>query len=77
MSRREHVTNAAETSVQVITFALTAGGVVVEATEFGDVLATSGLKVAQGIEVRLAYLPNILLRFITVCRRRTRTAPHT
>ena len=35
----------------VTTFNLSPGGVVIEATEFGDVLMTAGLPVAQGIEV--------------------------
>lgn len=35
----------------VTTFNLSPGGVVVEATEFGDVLMTAGLPVAQGIEI--------------------------
>ena len=38
---------------EVIDFALAPGGVVIEATEFGDVLATMGLPFAQGIEAPL------------------------
>jgi hypothetical protein len=36
---------------ETLEFTLSAGGVVIEATEFGDVLATAALPFAQGIEV--------------------------
>ena len=40
-------------SKALLTFAVPPGGVVVEATEFGDVLVLSGVRVAQGVEAPL------------------------
>lgn len=44
-------TNSTRFTKQLLDFVLPRGGAVVEATEFGDVLATCGLPFAQGIEV--------------------------